>query len=71
MQFDVTWSGTPPNADVTRQYTRFWALADEQARSRVYAGIHYTFELTASQISCVQVADYVFEHYMRPRHRLH
>jgi hypothetical protein len=71
MQFDVTWSGTPPNADVTRQYTRFWALADEQARSRVYAGIHYTFELTASQISCVQVADYVFEHYMRPRHRQH
>lgn len=71
VQFDVTWTGAPPNADVTRQYTRFWQLADEQARSRIYAGIHYTFELTASQVSCVQVADYVFEHYLRPRQRLY
>ena len=65
--FKVTWLGVPPTADVTRSYVSFWQLAEDQARSRVYAGIHFTFELTASQESCQQVADYVFENTMRPR----
>jgi hypothetical protein len=69
MQFQVTWRGTSGNADVTRSYAGFWQLADEQARSRIYAGIHFTFELTTSQVSCIQVADYVFENYMLPRNR--
>jgi hypothetical protein len=63
----VTWVGTTGNANVTRSYTRFSALADEQARSRVYGGIHFDFELEASQVSCTQVADYVADHFMRPR----
>jgi hypothetical protein len=63
----VTWVGTAGNANVTRSYSRFSALADEQARSRVYGGIHFDFELEASQISCTQVADYVADHFMRPR----
>jgi hypothetical protein len=66
MAFDVTWVGTSGNPDVTRSYTSFSELADDQARSRIYAGIHFTFELTASQVSCRKVADYVFEHYMQP-----
>jgi hypothetical protein len=65
--FSVTWSGTAGNADVTRSYGGFWELAEQQARSRVYGGIHFNFELTASQESCVKVADYVFENYVRPR----
>lgn len=69
MSFVVTWSGIAPNADVSRSYTRFSQLATDQARSRVYAGIHFTFELTASEESCRKVADYVFEHYMRPHDR--
>jgi hypothetical protein len=69
MPFVVTWVGLPPNADVSRTYTRFSQLAADQARSRVYAGIHFTFELAASEASCTKVADYVFEHYMRPRDR--
>jgi hypothetical protein len=65
MPFSVTWVGVAPSADVSRAYTRFSQLAADQARSRVYAGIHFTFELTASDASCTKVADYVFDHYMR------
>ncbi len=67
MSFTATWTGTGGNANVVRAYSRFSALAEDQARSRVYAGIHFTFELTASQESCMKVADYVYSHYMRPR----
>ena len=67
VNFTVTWIGSAGNANVSRAYSSFWQLAEDQGRSRVYAGIHFTFELTASQESCSQVADYVFDHYMRPR----
>jgi hypothetical protein len=65
--FSVTWVGTGTNANVTRSYTRFSELAEQQARSRVYGGIHFNFELTASQESCTKVADYVVDNYLRPR----
>jgi hypothetical protein len=65
--FSVTWVGTGGNPNVTRDYAGFWQLADQQARSRVYGGIHFTFELTTSQESCVQVADYIYDNYMLPR----
>jgi hypothetical protein len=65
--FRVTWVGTGGNADVTRAYGSFSSLAREQARSRVYGGIHFDFELTASQESCVKVADFVADHYLLPR----
>lgn len=71
MPFTVTWLGTAPNADVSRSYASFSQLADDQARSRVYAGIHFTFELTASDVSCRKVADYLFGNYMRPRRNQH
>jgi hypothetical protein len=66
--FTVTWVGTSTNPNVTRSYDSFSQLANEQARSRVLGGIHFTFELAASKESCTQVADYVVDHYMRPRH---
>jgi hypothetical protein len=44
---------------------RFWAFAVDAANSRLWGGIHYTFELTTSQHSCVQVADFVVDHRMR------
>lgn len=61
----VTWVGTQGNANVTRQYASFSELAQQQARSRVFGGIHFNFELTASQESCTKVADYVVDHYAR------
>ncbi len=32
--------------------------------SRMWGGIHYRFEVDASKHSCMQVADYLFDHYM-------
>ena len=64
--FTVTWIGTGGNANVTRSYTSFSELAEQQARSRVYGGIHFNFELTTSQESCTKVADYVVDNYVRP-----
>lgn len=64
--FSVTWVGTGGNANVTRQYSTFSELAGQQARSRVFGGIHFDFELKASQESCTKVADWVVDHYMRP-----
>jgi hypothetical protein len=61
--FSVTWIGTGGNANVTRAYTSFSELAQQQARSRVYGGIHFDFELEASTASCTQVADWVADHY--------
>ena len=65
MPFTATWLGSG-NPDVTRPYSSFSALAADQGRSRVYGGIHFTFELTASQESCTKVADFVFDNYMQP-----
>jgi hypothetical protein len=48
-------------------YTSLWALAVDQANSRVWGGIHYRFDIEASQASCTEVADYLFDNYMEPR----
>ena len=60
------WLGTAGNPDVSRNYPGFWQLAVDQALSRIYGGIHFTFENEASQESCPKVADYVFDNYMTP-----
>ena len=64
--FTATWAGVG-QADVTRSYNGFRELADEEARSRIYAGIHFTFDHTASFGACTSVAEYVFENYLRRR----
>ena len=38
----------------------------DEANSRIWGGIHYRFDIDASQVSCPQVADYLFDNYMRP-----
>ena len=64
--FDVFFEGinTP---GVTRSYPGFWQFADEQARSRIYGGIHFEFDSTASQQMSVELVDWVFERFMVPR----
>jgi hypothetical protein len=34
--------------------------------TRLRTGIHYRFDIEASQVSCTQAADYLFDNYMRP-----
>jgi hypothetical protein len=67
LPFTLSWEGTGGNTNVTRSYESFSQLAEEGAMSRVYGGIHFRFELTASSESCEKVADYVADHYMRRR----
>jgi hypothetical protein len=65
--FHATWylSNDAPTVVHSEPYDSFWAFAVDAANSRLWGGIHYTFELTTSQHSCVQVADFVFDHRMR------
>ena len=65
----VVWKGTvtPPNPDVTKEFAGFWALAVDEADSRVYGGIHYRFDNDASQLVCPKVSHFVFDNYMQPK----
>ncbi len=65
--FTVTWTGTTGNADITRSFNGFRQLADEEERSRVYAGIHFAFDNLASFGVCVPLADYITDNALRPR----
>jgi hypothetical protein len=67
MTVSPTWNGLNGNADVTMTYPGFWQLAEAQAASREYGGIHYHFDSVASQEMCPKVAEYVFANYMRSK----
>jgi hypothetical protein len=51
----------------TRNYTGFSDLAQQEARSRVLAGLHYTFDNDASRTFCPKVPEFAAEHWMLPR----
>ena len=63
--FQVHWDayGFP---GVTRSYPGFWAAATEEGRSRVYGGIHFSFDVTAGWELSRQVGDYIFAHFLLP-----
>jgi hypothetical protein len=65
--FSVTWTGIAPTTDVTRSYNGFRQLADEEAISRIYGGIHFSFDHTASFGACTNVANYVFSNVLIAR----
>jgi hypothetical protein len=62
--FQHTWEGT---GGATRSYTGFTAMANEEERSRVWGGVHFTFDQTAGQSAGRNVANYVLQNFMRPR----
>ncbi len=64
IRFDHTWVGA---GGATRSYAGFSAMANEQARARVYGGIHFTFDNVAGQSVGTSVANYIFGNVMRPR----
>jgi len=64
--FTAVWLGSGSNPDVSRNYSGFWQMALDQANSRIYGGIHFSFDNTASQATCPRVARYVFGHFMQP-----
>lgn len=63
--FTATWYTASGDVVFAQPYTSLWALAVDEANSRVWGGIHYRFDIEASQASCTQVADYLFHHFMR------
>ncbi len=64
IRFDHTWAGA---GGATRSYAGFGAMADEQARARVYGGIHFSFDNIAGQSVGTNVANYVYSKLMQPR----
>jgi hypothetical protein len=63
---EAHWEGTQ---GWTRTYPSFWAIADEQARSRIYGGIHFHFDTIAGQEIGTKVGNYLIENFMLPRSR--
>jgi hypothetical protein len=57
-----------PNAvGVTRQFSSFSAAARENARSRVYLGVHYQFDADAGLSSGTSVGEFVLANRLRPQ----
>jgi hypothetical protein len=64
--FTATWYSATGAVVAALPFTSLWALGDDEANSRIWGGIHYRFDIDESQVSCPQVADYLFDNYMRP-----
>lgn len=64
--FTITWT-VPNGTNIVRSYNGFRQAADEEARSRIFAGIHYTFDNTASFGVCTPLGDYAAANYLRSR----
>jgi hypothetical protein len=56
-------------ADVDRSFTSFSAAAEESTLSRIYAGVHFLFDLTTGQRLRSDVADFVIDNFLTSRHR--
>ncbi len=66
--FSATWVGSGANPNVTRQYSSFSQLGQEEADSRIYGGIHFRFDNEASQLSCDAIVEHAYASVMRPRY---
>ena len=60
----VTWAVAGGPA-IVRSYNGFRQLADEEAKSRIWGGIHFEFESQASMGACTLLADYVVDNTLR------
>jgi hypothetical protein len=66
IRFQNTWEGTPSEGR-TRSYLSFGQMANEEANSRIYGGIHFRFDNEAGQSIGRNVSNYVFLNFMKPR----
>ncbi len=64
IRYQATWAGA---GGATRSYVGFHQMANEMERSRIYGGIHFTFDQVAGQSAGRNVANYVFLNFMRSR----
>ena len=56
-------------AGVDRSFTSFSAAAEEATLSRIFAGVHFLFDLTTGQRLGSEVADFVVDNFLTSRHR--
>jgi hypothetical protein len=63
----ATWRQSGGLPEVSHQFDSFWQVAQEQADSRIYAGIHFRFDNEAGQEIGKDVAEFVFGNVMKPR----
>ncbi len=54
---------------IVRSYSSLSQAEEENARSRIYLGIHWSFDATEGVKQGNRVADYVFKNMLRPQHR--
>jgi len=66
LDFDVTSEVMP---GVARPFDRLSAAAEEATLSRIFAGAHFRFDLTAGQRLGRDVADFVVDNFLTRRHR--
>jgi hypothetical protein len=67
VQVNVTWKQSGGQPDVTHTFSTLSDVAQEQADSRIYGGIHYRFDNVAGQLAGHAVAEYVFANFMTPQ----
>jgi membrane-associated phospholipid phosphatase len=72
---NVTFSVGSHNAFIppglVHTWTSFAAAAQENAMSRIYGGIHWRFDATVGLATGHATGDYVFQHFLAPRHGRH
>jgi membrane-associated phospholipid phosphatase len=56
-------------AGVDRSFTSFSAAAEEATLSRIFAGVHFLFDLTTGQRLGSDVADFAVDNFLTSRHR--
>ena len=52
---------------VTRSFTSFSQAAEENGQSRIYLGIHWSFDKIQGIKQGTEIADYIFAHFLRSR----
>ena len=63
----VTWRQSSGQPDVVFQFARLSDVAQQQADSRIYGGIHFRFDNEAGQMAGRAGAEYVFANFMTPQ----
>ena len=69
--FTATWytaetPTSPPTVVHAEPYRALSDLASDEGNSRIWGGIHFRFEIDASEVSCTQVSDYIYDNYLQP-----
>jgi hypothetical protein len=67
---NISFTGTtddPNAAGVTRQFSSFTAAATEDARSRIFLGVHYQFDADFGRSSGNAVGEFVVNNVLRPQ----